>query len=99
MTIRSQARVGTGKPARYAKQLSSHLGRRCVVSEEPDGIRITLPAGSGVGSCLLVNESDVLALGAEAKNAEVLDRVQDVLGRHLERFGQRDELKVNWTND
>jgi uncharacterized protein len=26
-----------------------------------------------------------------------LARVQDVLGRHLERFGQRNELAVTWT--
>ncbi|SDZ47920.1 hypothetical protein SAMN05216215_107919 [Saccharopolyspora shandongensis] len=99
MTIRSQAKVGTDKPSRYAKQLSSHLGRKCEVSEEPEGIRITLPADRGAGSCLLVSEPDALALRAEAENAEVLDRVQDVIGRHLERFGQRDELTVDWTND
>ncbi|MBB5153161.1 DUF2218 domain-containing protein [Saccharopolyspora phatthalungensis] len=97
--IRSQATVGTDKPARYAKQLSSHLGRRCSVTEEADGIRIALPADGGGGSCLLVNEPDALALHAEADSAELLDRVQDVIGRHLERFGQRDGLKVDWMND
>jgi hypothetical protein len=97
--VRSQAKVSTDKPARYGKQLSSHLGRRCTVTEESDGIRIALPADGGSGSCLLVNEPDALALHAEAENADVLDRVQDVIGRHLERFGQREDLKVNWTKD
>jgi uncharacterized protein len=97
--VRSQAKVSTDKPARYGKQLSSHLGRRCTVTEESDGIRIALPSDSGSGSCLLVNESDALALHAEAESAELLGVVQDVIGRHLERFGQRDELKVNWVND
>jgi hypothetical protein len=39
----------------------------------------------------------VLTLLAEAPDAETLGRVQDVLGRHLERFGQRSELAVVWT--
>jgi hypothetical protein len=31
--------------------------------------------------------------------ASHLDRVMDVVGRHLERFGQRDELRVEWVRD
>jgi uncharacterized protein len=30
---------------------------------------------------------------------EALERVQDVLGRHLERFGQRNELVVTWAEE
>jgi hypothetical protein len=32
----------------------------------------------------------------EASDAESLARVQHVLGSHLERFGQRNELTVSW---
>ena len=28
-----------------------------------------------------------------------LDRFEDVIGRHLVRFGKRDELVVQWTRD
>lgn len=38
-----------------------------------------------------------LRLQAQAVSAEGLERVQDVVGRHLERFGQRHELDVRWT--
>ena len=41
----------------------------------------------------------VLTLLAEGPDAESLARVQDVLGRHLERFGQRNELTVSWVTD
>ena len=30
------------------------------------------------------------------KQAETLDRVKDVTGRHLERFGEKDGLVVTW---
>ena len=41
----------------------------------------------------------VLTLRAQAPDTETLERVQDVLGRHLERFGQRNELVVTWASD
>jgi hypothetical protein len=41
----------------------------------------------------------VLTLLAEAPDAESPARVQHVLGTHLERFGQRNELTVTWTSD
>lgn len=92
----SRAEVGTDKPARYAKQLASHLGRKCAVAEETTGTRVTLPADRGSGSCLLSSGSGVLVLEAEAENVEVLQTVNDVVGGHLERFGQRDGLAVSW---
>ncbi len=94
----SRAEVGTDKPARYAKQLASHLGRKCEVAEETTGTRVTLPADRGSGSCLLSSGSGVLVLEAEAENVEVLQTVNDVVGGHLERFGERDGLAVSWQN-
>ncbi|MDQ1671583.1 MAG: hypothetical protein QOC98_145, partial [Frankiaceae bacterium] len=38
----------------------------------------------------------VLVLLAEAPDEAGLAQVQDVLGPHLERFGQRQELVVEW---
>jgi hypothetical protein len=84
--------VATANPERYAKQLASHLGRKVEVREENGGTRIVLTGGS----CLLASGAGVLDLHATADDAESLDRVMDVVGRHLERFGQRDELRVEW---
>ncbi|GAA2820888.1 DUF2218 domain-containing protein [Saccharopolyspora taberi] len=98
LMVHASADVDTDKPERYGKQLASHLGRKCAVADEDGGIRITLPADRGSGSCLLVYRPGVLELRAEAENAEVLESVRDVIGRHLERFGQRDQLVVNWRN-
>jgi uncharacterized protein len=40
----------------------------------------------------------MITLLAEAPDAESLARVQHVLGSHLERFGQRNELTVAWAD-
>ena len=92
MTLTSQATVATDAAARYAKQLASHLGRKCEVVEEDAGTRLVLTAGD----CLLTPTDDALELAASAPDEEALDRVEDVVGRHLERFGARNELTVTW---
>jgi len=90
--LTSRADVATDAAARYAKQLAAHLGRRAQVVPEADGERIVV----GDGSCLLVPGETALVLRAQAPSQESLARVQDVVGSHLERFGQRNELVVSW---
>jgi hypothetical protein len=90
--LRARADVATRAPERYAKQLVSHLGRRVEWTTDGPMSTATIAGGTGV-----VEVGDgVLTLRAEAVDAEALERVQDVLGRHLERFGQRNELVVTW---
>jgi hypothetical protein len=91
--LTASAEVTTPTPERYAKQLASHLGRRCEIREEADGIRIVL---AGTGDCLLTSGEGVLVLAATAGGPDELDRVTSVVGSHLERFGQRNELQVDW---
>ena len=87
------AAVATEAPARYAKQLASHFGRRCEVVEEADGVRIVF----GDGDCLVRPGDGVLHLQVSAPSPPEVDRLTDVVGSHLERFGQRNELHVNWS--
>ena len=91
--LTASATVPTATPERYAKQLASHLGRRCEIREETDGIRIVL---ADTGDCLLTSRDGALDLSATAQGPEELDRVMHVVGSHLERFGQRNELQVSW---
>jgi hypothetical protein len=93
-TLTATSTVATATPGRYAKQLASHLGHKCEVREEADGIRLLLPSG---GDCLLMSTDTALVMAATAPTQESLDQVTDVVGRHLERFGQRHELVITWT--
>jgi 3-oxoadipate enol-lactonase/4-carboxymuconolactone decarboxylase len=90
--LTSRADVATSAAERYAKQLASHLGRKARVVPEAAGDRIHI----GTGSCLLVPGAATLELRAEAPDEAALDRVEDVVARHLVRFGRRNELVVAW---
>jgi hypothetical protein len=91
----STAVVPTDAAARYAKQLLAHLGRKNTVEPvegEPDGGRLVFAYGTGT----VRPTADGLVLDAAADDAEGLAHVEDVLARHLERFGARRELVVRW---
>lgn len=95
MTLRSTASIATDAPARYAKQLLSHLGRKNTVEPldgVPDGGRLVFAYGVGT----VRPGEGVLVLDAEAGGPEDLAHVEDLLKRHLERFGAKRELTVTW---
>ena len=93
--LTGRADVPTATPERYAKQLLSHLGQRTTWITD----RSTSTAEIAGGTGRVVVGDGMLTLIAEAADAETLDRVQHVLGSHLERFGQRNELTVTWVSD
>ncbi len=92
----SIAVVTTDASARYGKQLLSHLGHKVTMEPLPDR---PAPAGRllfayGIGTVLPMPGE--LILRATAADPESLAHVQDVLQRHLEKFGARKELVVTW---
>jgi hypothetical protein len=92
-TLTSRADVRTDAPARYAKQLVSHLGRKVAFTEEVDGSWTTTV---GEASGRIVVGEGVLTLLVEAPDTETLTRLEQAFGGHLERFGSRAELTVSW---
>ena len=88
----SRADVATDTPARYAKQLVSHLGRKVAFTED-QGIWSADLNGS---VARITPGEGVLVLQAEAPDVESLARIEHALGSHLERFGQRKELTITW---
>lgn len=89
----SIARVVTDRPARYLKQLASHLSRRGGGEIADDHAAVDFDFGS-----LVLDTADgALVMRAQAADADALARVEDVAGRHLVRFGQKDDLVVTWT--
>jgi hypothetical protein len=93
--LTTRAAVLTSSPERYAKQLLSHLGRRTAWTTDGDTSTAEIAGGTG----RVVVGDGVLTLIAEAPDIETLGRVQFVLGSHLERFGQRNELTITWVSD
>lgn len=92
--LSSTASVSTETPERYAKQLASHLGRKAGVTELADGgFELQLSAGVGVVRA----QGGLLVMEASGVDAESLASVEDVLARHLVRFGTRQALEVTWS--
>ena len=99
--LSSAAVVRTDRGGRYAKQLAAHLGRRLETSwdESRDEGVVAFPDGR----CDLRADNEGLRLTAHTDPSlapsdatELLGRIEDVVGRHLVRFGARDELVVQW---
>ena len=93
---RSEARVVTDRPQRYAKQLAAHLGRKVESSWDEEAGHGVLTFSVGTGT--LTAQPGLLLLAVEGE-AENLDRLEDVVGRHLVRFGVKDELVAEWHRD
>jgi uncharacterized protein len=90
----SSAHVATDRPGRYAKQLVSHMTRR--VSGEWDEAAGAGWLQFGFGRATLQAGEGALDLQVDGDD---LAELEDVVGRHLVRFGARDELVVTWTRD
>jgi len=88
----SAAFVETPRAQRYTKQLVSHFGTK--VSTEMTDTGGTL--SFGFGTCTLEATPTGIRLEATAGDDEELDRLEDVVARHLVRFGSNDALAVSW---
>ncbi|MBM7773844.1 hypothetical protein JOD54_004048 [Actinokineospora baliensis] len=92
----SSARVLTDRPGRYAKQLAAHMARKIETSWDADAGVGELRFSAGTSS--LRAEADALVLTVEGAEAD-LEQLEAVVGKHLVRFGAKDELVVAWTRD
>lgn len=90
----STASVATDRPGRYAKQLASHFGRKITTAwdEESGQGHLEFPAGRAT----LTAGDGVLLLALVGEDADVRDRLEGVIGRHLVRFGAKHELVCTW---
>lgn len=99
-SVASEALVATDRAARYGKQLASHLGRRASTQWDEDSRRGSVTFSEGRGSAELIAQDDGLCMritpGPHA-GPETVEELEGVLGRHLVKFGARDELTVSWT--
>lgn len=90
----SSAVVTTDRPARYGRQLVNHLGRRQGGEWDVDSETGWVVLGDGRLDVFARESSLELALTAPAAD---LERLEGVVGRHLVRFGARDDLVCAWT--
>lgn len=90
--ISSHAEVATDKPVAYMRQLCKHFGHKVDASFGEDSGYIQFE----FGRCDLQSNIQTLTLDVSAADAESHERMERVIGSHLERFGRRDNLSVAW---
>jgi uncharacterized protein len=90
--ISSRADVATDKPVAYMRQLCKHFGHKVDASFGENSGHIQFE----FGRCELHADDGTLALEVSAADAEGHERMERVIGSHLERFGRRDGLTVAW---
>jgi hypothetical protein len=83
----------TDRPERYAKQLVSHWADRGAVTEEDGATVMRWDAGQVI---VLRPTAGALEVEVSVPDEGDVDGFAGVVARHLERFGQRDELEVVW---
>lgn len=88
----SEARIALDQPARYLGQLCKHFAHKLPVTLEEARGSIAFP----MGTCRLEAAEGLLLLRAEADEAEALERLQEVVGRHLLRFAFRAPPAIDW---
>ena len=89
----SRAAVATPEAARYLKRLCNHFAHKLPVELTED--RGVLPFE--FGTCRLQATPQALLLDAEAADAQTLERLQNVVVSHLDRFAWKEgQLPVNW---
>lgn len=87
--------MATGRPERYAKQLASHWAGRSESTDEEGATVLRWATGQVITMRPVEGALEVtVAVPAGAD----LDRFAQVVKDHLERFGQRDELDLVWSD-
>jgi len=90
------ALIAIDRPARYAKQLASHLGHDTEATQSADG-RVTITFSNG--TCVVAPGARHLELIAVSQDAEGLASVQDVITRQLQRIvGDEPDVRIEWSS-
>lgn len=105
------ARIDTDRPSQYLVHLCRHATKMSHTTgrlhghageERPEIRDVTWTDSDGTlsmswGTCILHAEDGTLTVHVEADDDADLKRVQDIIAGDLQRFGRRDQLRVDWT--
>ena len=92
MASLSRGRAETPNARRYLTQLCKHWSHRFEVRFDEQAGEIPLP----MGACRLRAEPDHLAIELETDAPDQLDRMEEVVATHLNRFAFREPFEIAW---
>lgn len=106
--LTAEANVETELASRYLGQLCRHFSNLHRHESRHDAqprselhVHVNWSATHGTisfdwGRCTMNANPEALTLSVEATDQDTLQRVQDLVGGHLERIAKREHLNVNW---
>lgn len=90
----TSALVPTANASRYLQQLCKHWAHKLEVSFTPEHGEVKLPDGA---VATMDAGPEALDVRIEVGDAETLERMKDVVARHLDRFAFREApLPFDW---
>ena len=92
--LESAARVPTAAPRRYMAQLCKHFAHKVPATFDDTRGHIQFD----VGPCDLEADQDagILVMRVRAADEAGIERLENVVARHLARFAFREQLDVSW---
>lgn len=88
----TQASVAMPTPARYMGRLCNHFAHRATVHREAERARIEFPNGM----CSLQATESCLEMRIEATDMATLERMEEVVARHLKQVASSETFEVRW---
>jgi len=88
----TEALVSIPTPARYMARLCNHFAHRVSVHREADHARIDFPNAP----CSLKALENELQIRIESEDPAALQRLQEVVGRHLKQVAAEETFEVDW---
>jgi hypothetical protein len=86
--------VPTTHGAKYVQQLCKHWAHKLEVEIEGGTCTVRFPDGVAT----MTSGPDALSVTVEAEQAETVERLKEVVARHLDRFAFREApLSFEWT--
>ncbi|AYC31475.1 DUF2218 domain-containing protein [Pseudomonas cavernae] len=92
MPLSATTHVPTATPARYIGRLCKHFAHKIPVHYDEHAGRIEF----AFGLCLLTAENAGLTLRVESSNTADLEKLQQVVASHFERFAWQEALQLDW---
>ncbi len=90
--LRAEARVPTAHASKYLQQLCKHFQHKLPATFDETAGAITFSAGE----TKLAADAGTLTLALQSPSEEDLERLKDVVARHLVRFAFRETLNIEW---
>jgi hypothetical protein len=93
MSLTRTARVPTTSGSRYLQQLCKHWAHKFETRFDASAGHVDLP----MGRAAMVAEDDMLVVTLTVEDPDMIETMQDVVAKHLDRFAFREApLPFDW---